>query len=103
MLKNYPSLDLFLIKASTEGDESVKNLAQHWTGKIKDFYDTIYAQADGNCLILGLEKEKALSIMTLCMEGYKERMYSGGEEDPANILAGFQEYIDIFEKCFIKN
>ena len=94
MLEKYPYLELFILGMKGEADSEVAAFAGEWSTKIQEMEDSvIYSAADEALLRGNLNLERAREITGLCMDGYKLKRYSRGE-DPSAILEGFLPYLE---------
>lgn len=97
MLKNYPYLELFLIRMAGESDAEIAEFAQSWTKKVEEADEKVIIACADEALLRGnLTMDKAREVVKLCMDGYKGRFYNQGVE-PEKILEGFMPYLEILK------
>lgn len=101
MLLRYPFLDLFLICAGKEADAEVRQEAEKWSAAAKDACREVWMAADEALLRGNLTMEEAIEVVTLCMEGYKNRMADKCGA-PDEVLSGFLPILEILKRNFIR-
>lgn len=97
MLQNYPYLDLFLINIQGENDPDVAEEAARWSAELKETIKGLIDEKSDPDLIRGnLSIEEAREIVSLTMDGYKNKAYRLGT-DPEEVLKGFLPYLEILK------
>lgn len=100
VLKNYPCMQLFLEKCSTEDTEEALLATCEKKKELAGLYESIYAQADFSILPAGADSVKLQNVLRYTLKNLMEEHFLSGSLQVEALYRENISYIEFLEKQF---